>query len=411
MNKYVYKARDGKGKLVEGVIDANSSREVVNILHNNALIAVAIDEVKEDVKKKKKKRRKEIAVSRRITPKDIAIFCRQMATLINAGVSVVEAVEDICQMSSNLRLKKVLGAAVANIKTGSALSDALGKHPKVFNKVFVSMIKAGEESGNLDTILRDLAGYLENSVKLKRKIQSASMYPLLIAGFMFLIVAAMVLFLVPQFKKLFASMGADLPLPTQIVMVISDTMVKNVHWAILSFIGIIMLANMTYRTKPGRYQVDSMLLKIPIFGIIIKKVILTRFFQTLATLLHSGVNIITSMEIVAKVINNALAEKVVDNIRVKIMQGSTLSAEMGQYTLFPTMTVKMTSVGEKSGKLDEVMEKISEYYNEEVDAAVDGFSSIIEPVLVVMLGGVVGIFVVCMYLPVFKMAMAMSGGF
>lgn len=410
MAKYIYKARDTQGKLVEGVKYADSSREVVSALDQDALIAVSIEEVKERAKKKEKEKRKEVLKRGRISSKDIALFCRQMATMISAGVSIIEALEDIAMMVLNIRFRKVLKSLAKNIRKGTSLSEALSKQSRVFNRFFISMVRAGEESGNLDIVLDDLAKYLENAIKLRAKLKAASMYPLFIGGFFFMIVAGLVLFLIPRFKKLFASLGTELPLPTKIVMNVSELVIKNLPWVILIFIVFSVLATMVYRNKFGRYQIDKLTLKIPVFGILITKTVLTRFFQTLATLLKSGVDVVASLEIASKVINNMPAERIVDNIRIKIMEGSNLADEMSNYPFFPRMTVRMIAVGEKSGKIDEMLTRIAGYYNDEVDASVEGFSSLIEPVLIVFLGVVVGLFIIAMYLPIFKMAMGMMDG-
>jgi type IV pilus assembly protein PilC len=411
--KYVYKSRDVEGQLIEGVIDADSSREVVSILHDKGLIAVSVEAVKDETAVKNKKKKKtsttESLLSGKITQKDISVFCRQMSTMITAGVNIIEAVDDMSNMASSMKFRKVLKKVADDIKVGLAFSEALKKHPKVFNQIFVSLIRAGEEGGNLDRVLRDLAKYLEDSVKLKGKVKSASMYPLFVAVFMGLVVFGMVFFLVPKFKSLFMSLGAELPLPTKIIMFISETLISNVHWTILGVIGIIFSVSWAYKTTAGRYQIDKVILQLPIAGLLITKVILARYFQTLSTLLKSGVDVVTSLEIAGKVLNNRSAEKVIDKIRVGIIEGANLSEEMEKHTIFPKMTVRMTAIGEKSGRIDNMLEKISEYYSDEVDATVEGLSSIIEPLLIVLLGGVVGIFVLSMYLPVFKMSMAMMG--
>lgn len=407
MAKYIYKARDKTGQLVEGVVQADSSREVVAALNNKDLIAVSVEEIKAVADKKKKVREK--VIRKGIKPKDIAVFCRQMATMINAGVSVIEAIEDIAQTTLNLRFKRILSRVGNDIKTGSALSESLNRHPNIFNQLFVSMMRAGEESGNLDVVLMDLAKYLESMVALKRKIKSASMYPIFILSFMGLVTAGLVLFLVPKFKNLFLSLGADLPLPTQIVMMCSDLAIRNIHWLVLIVGGALFFLYSIYHTRLGRLKIDTVVLAIPIIGLIVSKVILTRFFQTLATLIKSGVDIVASLEIASKVVNNLFAEQVINNIRFRIMEGSTLSDEMSKYFFFPKISVRMTSIGEKSGKMDEMFVKIAEYYNDEIDATVEGLSSLIEPVLIVALGLIIGVFVVSMYLPVFKMAMALVG--
>ncbi|MFH1416139.1 MAG: type II secretion system F family protein [Elusimicrobiota bacterium] len=404
MSKYVYKARDKQGKLVEGIVQAETSREVVTALNSKELIAISVERVEDIAEKKKIKDR----VSKKsLKTKDISIFCRQMATMINAGVSVIEAVTDIGQTAANLKLRQILRKVANDIKMGSSLSESLKRHPHVFNKVFTSMMLAGEESGNLDVVLLDLSGYLEATVKLRRRIKAASMYPGFVATFMLATVAGLVFFLVPRFKKLFASLGAELPLPTKIVMWFSDAAVRNIHWIILILAGLVFLVYSFYQTKVGRMRIDRFLLGIPIMGMIMTKVVFTRFFQTMATLLKSGVDIVASLEIAGKVVDNVYVEKLINNIRLKIMEGSTMSGEMNREAMFPRIAIRMTAIGEKSGKLDEMFMKISEYYNDEVDATVEGLSSILEPVLIVILGVVVGMFVLAMYLPIFKMAMAM----
>jgi type IV pilus assembly protein PilC len=236
------------------------------------------------------------------------------------------------------------------------------------------------------------------------------MYPIFILGLFALVVSGMVLFLVPRFKKLFSSLGADLPLPTKIVMSISDFSVKNFPLVLVSVIILIIAIRVFYKTKNGHYLMDKLTLGFPVFGALISKVILARFFQTLSTLLASGVDIVAALEITRKIVGNDIAEEAVGELKIKIMEGSNLASEMGKNDFFPRMTVRMTGIGEKAGRIDEMMQKISEYYTDEVDAAVEGFSSLIEPFLIIILGGVVGGFVVTMYLPVFRLATAMSGG-
>ncbi len=309
-------------------------------------------------------------------------------------------------MNSLIILRKI----VNDIKSGNSLSSAMKKYPKIFSNIFVSMIKAGEESGKLGKVLYDLSGYLESVEKLKKQVKAASAYPIFVTGFFILTIAGLVLFLVPRFKNMFAAFGAELPFLTKMVMGVSDTAIKNFHWIVLILAGITAAAVMIYRTKKGRYQADKLKLKLPIFGKIMTKVIIAQLFQTLATLIRGGVDVIASLEIASKVVNNLQIEQIISDMRIKIMEGSTLSAEMDKYPFFPRMTVRMTSVGEKTGRMEELFNRLSEFYNDEVDATVAALSSIIEPVLIVLLGGAVGFFVIAMYLPVFKMATAMMGG-
>ncbi|MFC2062230.1 type II secretion system F family protein, partial [Elusimicrobiota bacterium] len=293
---------------------------------------------------------------------------------------------------------------------GGSLSEALKKHSQVFNRFFVSMVEAGEESGSLDIVLQDLSAYLEHTVKLQRKVKAASTYPVFITGFFVTVVAGIVLFLIPKFKELFSSLGVELPMLTKVVMGISGFFVNYFYITALIGIGLGILFTTFYRTEKGRYQIESTLLVIPLFGILMTKVILTRFFQTLSTLLKNGVDIVASLEIAGRVVNNVPVEKIINDIKIRIMEGSSLASEMNKYPIFPKMSVRMAAIGERSGKIDEMLSRVSEYFNDEVDATVEGLSSIIEPFLIIILGVVVGFFIIAMYLPVFRMAMGMLGG-
>ncbi len=409
MPKYVYKARNIQKKLIEGIEYAGSSQELVANLRKKGLTVIFVKEVLEEAVKEKKKR-KAVKKRGRIKAQDIAILCRQLSTMINAGVSVLDAMVDISEMVTTEKFQIILRKIVNDIKSGNSLSSAMKKHPKIFTNVFVSMIKAGEESGKLGKVLYDLSGYLESVEKLKKQVKAASAYPIFVTGFFILTIAGLVLFLVPRFKNMFSAFGAELPFLTKMVMGVSDTAIKNFHWIVLISAGITAAAVMIYRTKKGRYQADKLKLKLPIFGKIMTKVIIAQLFQTLATLIRGGVDVIASLEIASKVVNNLQIEQIISDMRIKIMEGSTLSVEMDKYPFFPRMTVRMTSVGEKTGKMEDLFNRLSEFYNDEVDATVAALSSIIEPVLIVLLGGAVGFFVIAMYLPVFKMATAMMGG-
>lgn len=409
MPKYVYKARNIQKKLIEGIEYAGSSQELVANLRKKGLTVIFVKEALEKAVKEKKKR-KAVRKRGRIKAQDIAVLCRQLSTMINAGVSVLDAMVDISEMVTTEKFQIILRKIVNDIKSGNSLSSAMKKYPKVFSNIFVSMIKAGEESGKLGKVLYDLSGYLEKAEKLKKQVKAASAYPIFVTGFFILTIAGLVLFLVPRFKNMFTAFGAELPFLTKMVMGVSDTAIKNFHWIVLILAGITVAAVMIYRTKKGRYQADKLKLKLPIFGKIMTKVIIAQLFQTLATLIRGGVDVIASLEIASKVVNNLQIEQIISDMRIKIMEGSTLSAEMDKYPFFPRMTVRMTSVGEKTGRMEELFNRLSEFYNDEVDATVAALSSIIEPVLIVLLGGAVGFFVIAMYLPVFKMATAMMGG-
>lgn len=408
MPKYVFKARNLNNEAVDGFRNAGTERELVSTLRNEGLVVFSVKEVKDEASRKEKKRAAGMKGGA-VGQADVAIFCRQLATLINAGVSILDGIDDLSEMVPNARFSKLLKTVANDVREGSTMSDALKKHQKVFGKIFIAMISAGEKSGKLGKVLSDLAIYLESSIKLRRKVKAASAYPIFVGGFFILALGALVLFVIPRFKAIFISFGAELPLPTRIIMGISETAIKNIHWIILLLIGTITGTTMSYRTTPGRMFFDNLKLRMPIFGEIMTKVVFARFFQTLSTLLQSGIDIVASLEIAGKVTNNLPVERMIGTIRSRVIEGSTISGEMEKFSLFPRMVVRMTAIGEKSGKLDEMFVKLSEYYNDEIDAAVSIMSSIIEPLLIILLGLVVGIAVVAMYLPMFKMALAVMG--
>lgn len=409
MPKYSFKAKNALNETIEGFRSAGSDQELVASLKGEGLFVFQIKTAKEELAQKGKTAKKKLKGGG-VTQQDIAIFCRQLSTLINAGVSILDGIEDVSEMVSTARFQKILKGIAADVRGGSALSDALKKHQKIFGKVFISLIGSGEKSGQLGKTLVDLADYEEDSVKLKRQVKAASTYPAFIGVFFTGALGGLIFVLIPKFKAMFASFGAELPLPTRIVMAISDAAIHNIVWILLLLGGITTGIVSAYRTTAGRMFFDRMTLRLPVFGDMILKIVLARFFKTMATLIVSGTDIIASLDIAGKVADNLYIETIIVNIRNKIVEGSTLSEEMDKSEVFPKMVVRMTSVGEKSGQMDEMFDKISDYYSSEVDAMVTSMSSIIEPFLIVALGGIVGLFVVVMYLPIFKLAGAIMGG-
>lgn len=410
MAKFVFKAKNMAGGLVEGARAANSEKELVAALRAEGLFVFSVAEAREGAAGKEKKQfgTKSSRLVRKggsVKYEDIAVLSRQLATMINSGVSILDGIEDLAEMVTNQKLYVILKNIANDIREGSTLSDAMKKYQRVFGRVFVSMVAAGEKSGKLGKVLLDMATYLEGSVKLKRKVKSASVYPLTVAGFFVIVLAGIVLFLIPRFKEMFGSFGVELPLPTRVVVAISDVGLRNFHWVVLGSIVLAVGYTTLSRTPPGRFFLDSLKLKTPILGDMVVKIVFARFFQSLSTLLKSGVDIVSSIDIAAKVTDNMLVEQLLGNIKNRVIEGSTLSSEMEKSPVFPRMVVRMTAVGEKSGRLDEMFSKLSDYYNDEVDALVASLSSIVEPVLIVLLGLIIGIVVITMYLPIFKMAM------
>lgn len=409
MPKFYFKARNAKNELIEGARTASSEQEVLSSLADSGLVVFSIEESGEMFSKTENPARGG-GSGGKIKTQDIAIFSRQFATLINAGVTIIDAIEDVSEMSTNAKLRVMLKNIASDIRAGSTLSEAMRKYQKAFGTVFVVLMAAGEKSGKLAKILKDLASYLENSVKLGRKVKSASSYPLFVVIFFTLALAGIVFGLIPRFKAMFASFGAQLPLPTLIVMNISNICVAYAPFIVVGGVLLYFGFRAFYNTPAGRSMVDSLVLKLPVAGEIIKKVILARFFQTLSTLIKSGTDVVSSLEIASKVTDNAEFESKIMMVKNHVVEGSTISDEMEKINMFPKMVCRMTAVGEKSGQLEEMFEKLSDYYSDEVDATVASLSSLIEPVLIIFIGAVVGVVVVALYLPIFKMGMAMGGG-
>ncbi|NLB34862.1 MAG: type II secretion system F family protein [Elusimicrobia bacterium] len=410
MKRYKYKARDQEGKLVSGFKNALSQKEVADALNRENLIAVSIDEVRRAKKSKKAKSETSNTGKGKVSPQEVAIFCRQLTTMLGAGVSVAEAIEDLGKAENNQKFQNVLMQVVADVRSGLALTEAFSKHPSVFSDLFVHMLSSGEESGKLAQVLEDLAIYLEKSVKLKNQVKSAMMYPSFVGGFFLLVLFGLVFFMVPMFEDLFSSFGAELPGPTQITVNISNALISNLPIVVVLLVLAIVGIRAAYKTKGGRMFFDKLKISIPVFGPLILKVTMSRFFQTLSTLLKSGIDVIGSLDVAAKVSGSAPVEDIVMKVRTGIVEGSSLSEELEKYDIFPRLTVSMASAGEKSGALDDLLDKISDYYTDEVDADVAGLSSLIEPVMIVSLGLLVGVFVITMYLPIFQMAGVMAGG-
>ena len=407
MAKYYFKARNAKNELIEGARSASSEKDALSALASEGLVVFSIEESSEKFAKTEKK---SLSGGSRggVKFQDIAIFCRQFATLINAGVTIVDAIEDVGEMSLNLKLRDIIKKISADIRGGSTLADAMRKYYGTFGAVFIALVAAGEKSGKLGKILKDLAGYLENSVKLKRKVQSASAYPAFIAVFFAAALAGIVLVLIPKFSEMFAGLGAELPLPTKIVMGISNIAIANFPIVLIGSVLAFFAFRMFHKTDAGKAFVDSTMLRLPIFGEIMKKVIFARFFHTLSTLIKSGNDVVSSLEIAAKVADNVYIEGKIMNVKNRVIEGATISDEMEKLKIFPKMVCRMTAVGEKSGQLEEMFEKLSDYYTDEVDAAVAAMASILEPLLIIMIGGVVGVVVVTMYLPIFQIGSSMG---
>jgi len=339
-----------------------------------------------------------------VTEKDILVFTRQFSVMIDAGLPLVQALDIIGTQADNPEFRKVLMAVKGKVEAGSTFADALGEHPKVFDTLFVQLVRAGEVGGILDTILQRLGAYIEKNSKLKRRVKGAMVYPAVVLLVAVGVVVGLIGFVVPTFEKMFKDMGGTLPAPTQFLVDISHGF-RSTWWI---WVGAPVAAVVIFKwaTKPGRGQDawHAFILKLPIFGPLIRKVAVARFTRTLGTMISSGVPILDALEIVARTAGNRTIEKAIVFVRAKISEGKNIAGPLGDTKVFPPMVVQMIGVGEATGAMDQMLSKIADFYDDEVDVAVGSLTSLIEPIMMVVLGGIVGFFMIAMYLPIFNMA-------
>ena len=343
-----------------------------------------------------------------VAEKDLVVFTRQFSTMINAGLPIVQALDVLSQQTQNKTLAGIIKKIRSDVEGGDTLTDAMRRHTKVFDNLYVNMVQAGEIGGIVDTILNRLCAYMEKAMGLKKKVKLAMVYPIAIVSIAVLVVVFLMIFVIPTFSKMFAEFGQTLPAPTQIVINLSDFTKKYVFYFVPAFIGAIIAFKQYYKTPPGKLSVDKFMLKAPVFGPLIQKVSVSRFTRTLGTLITSGVPIIDALNITARTAGNKIVELAVLSIVEKIKEGQTIAAPLSEKKVFPPMVVQMISIGESTGALDAMLSKIADFYDEEVDAAVGALTSLMEPLLMVFLGVIIGFIVVAMYLPIFKMASAIG---
>jgi type IV pilus assembly protein PilC len=400
MPAFTYTARALNGDLRTATIDAPSRDEVVAQLRRQRLNVVKIDEAAQAANKKK--------ASGKISMRDVVIFTRQFSTMINAGLPLVQALDILAKQSENKALKDVTRAVVFDVESGHTVADALRKHPKAFTDLYVNMVAAGEAGGILDTILMRLATFLEKNDALVRKVKGAMIYPGVIMSVAAIAIVVLLLFVIPVFEKMFESVGMPLPLPTRVVISMSRFL-QSFWWAVIAgFMFIGWSLKKYYATSDGKLAIDKALLKMPVLGDVLRKSAVSRFTRTLGTLIGSGVSILDGLEITAKTAGNRVIQDAIMESRASIAGGETISAPLQKSAVFPPMVISMIAVGEQTGGLDEMLSKIADFYDEEVDAAVSGLLSLMEPVMIVFLGVVVGGMVVAMYLPIFDMMNAVQ---
>jgi type IV pilus assembly protein PilC len=397
MPTFAYTARTLSGDLKSSTMDAKSREDVVAQLRRQKLIVVKVDE------ERGRKR-----AGGKIKTRDIVIFTRQFATMINAGLPLVQALDILSKQSENKTLKEVTRQVVYDVESGHTVADALGKHPKAFSELYVNMVAAGEAGGILDTILSRLAVFMEKTDALIRKVKGAMIYPGVIVSVAVIAIVVLLVFVIPTFEQMFASVNLALPLPTRIVIGMSRFL-QGYWWAVLaSMLGGGFIFKRYYATQGGKLNIDRIMLRLPVLGDVIRKSAVSRFTRTLGTLISSGVSILDGLEITAKTAGNRVIHDAIMQSRSSIAGGDTIAAPLAKSEVFPPMVISMIAVGEQTGGLDEMLSKIADFYDEEVDAAVSALLSLLEPVMIVFLGVVVGGMVVAMYLPIFDMINAVQ---
>ena len=402
MPSFAYSGRTRGGQPVSGQRVADSIDAAVSALRREQVFVTKIDAVKGRGAKKPRR-------GKAVPAKNLAIFTRQFSVMIDAGLPLVQCLEILGNQEEDKNFSQVILATRADVEGGSSLADAMRKHPAAFDTLFTNMMAAGEAGGILDTILKRLAVYIEKNVKLKAQVMAAMTYPIAVMAIAAIVVAAILWKVIPTFANLFEGLGADLPLPTRIVIVLSNSVVSYMPFIIIGGVVMSVAFKRFYGTERGRRVVDGALLKVPVLGGILRKVAVARFTRTLSTLLGSGVPILESLKITAKTAGNAIVEDAVMVTRAAIERGETVSGPLKETKVFPAMVTQMINVGEATGALDTMLAKIADFYEDEVDTAVAGMLTLLEPIMIAFLGVVVGGIVIAMYLPIFDLISRMAG--
>jgi type IV pilus assembly protein PilC len=395
MPSFLYVAREtASGREIRSSVEAATEQAAIAALLNRNMLVVSIQE---KVGKKGKTSGGSVALQ------DLVIFTRQLATMVDAGLAMVQSLQGLAEQTNNKVMRDVIKDVCARVEGGDSFSEALQKHPKVFSRLYYCMVSAGEKGGLLAEILARLATYLENAARLRKKVKSAMMYPTVVTVVAILITIFLLLKVVPVFGEIFASFGSKLPAPTQFLIDISN-IVK--HWIVLILAGgggLVYAWLYFIKTPPGRLFWDTNRIRLPIFGAIAHKICLARFTRTLASLIRSGVPILEVLQIVSQTVGNVVMEKSIKTAASDIERGESISVALGKHAVFPSMIIRMITAGEQTGKIDNMLERISDFLDEEIETVLSGLTALIEPILIVVLGVIVGGMVICMFLPIFKM--------
>ncbi len=392
---YAYKVRDRTGNLVTGTIVADSETLVLHRLRELGYTPL-------DVSRQGRGLGSIEFGGKKVKLKQLAVFSRQFATMINSGLPILRALGILSEQSDNKELARILEASRLDVERGASLSQAFQKHPKVFNDLYISMVKSGETGGSLDDTLLRLATMLEREVQLRGKIKAAMTYPIAVLGLVGLIMTAMLLFVVPQFKSIYGQLGGSLPVPTKVLLLMSDVF-KKLWWLLIigAFAGRFALKRFK-ATENGRAVIDRIKLRVPVFGSLFHKTALSRFASTLSMLMHAGVPILGALDIVSDTVNNRVLSSAVTDVQSSVREGESIAKPLGGHAVFPPMVVQMIAVGEETGQVDTMLEKVAQFYDQEVEATVDALTSLIEPILIAVIGACVGAAVIALYMPMFN---------
>jgi type IV pilus assembly protein PilC len=395
MPNYAWKGRNRAGLVKEGVLAADSKEVALASLRRQNIVVTGIRERGKEISLTK--------VGRKVPPKTLAVFTRQFSVMIDAGLPLVQCIEILANQQEHKNFQRILLQVRQDVEAGSTLADAMRRHPKAFDSLYVNMVAAGEAGGILDTILQRLSVYIEKAVKLRSQVRSAMIYPIAVIAIAMIVVAVILLKVIPTFAALFMSLGAELPLPTRVVIASSNFLARY-WWAFaLAIAGLAYGFRRYYATHSGRRVIDGTLLKLPILGPILRKVAVARFCRTLATLTSSGVPILESLDITARTAGNAIVEDAIYETRRSVEGGKTIVEPLRATNVFPNMVTQMIGVGEQTGALDAMLNKIADFYEDEVDAAVGGLVKLLEPLMIFILGIIIGGIVIAMYLPMFTL--------
>jgi type IV pilus assembly protein PilC len=409
MPSFAFSGRTRAGETVSGERAGDTMDGVVAALRREQILVTKIQPAKAKEESGAAKPGLFGKRARKVNAKNLAVFTRQFSVMIDAGLPLVQCLDILGNQEDDKNFAGVILQTRADVEGGASLADAMKKHPKTFDHLFTNMIAAGEAGGILDTILKRLATYIEKAVKLKGQVKSAMVYPVAVIVIAAVVVGVILWKVIPTFASLFAGLGAELPLPTRIVIAASDFLVRYMPFILVGIFALGFAFKQYYGTKGGRHTVDAVMLRLPVLGPIFRKIAVARFCRTLSTLISSGVPILDGLDITARTAGNAIVEDAILTTRKSIEQGETISAPLKETNVFPSMVVQMIGVGEATGALDTMLSKIADFYEEEVDTAVAGMLTLLEPIMIAFLGGIVGGIVIAMYLPIFDLISKLTG--